>query len=87
MIIEDKTFVSIKYELRFDSAENDVVEKTTDDNPLSFIVGTGKMMPAFEQKLLNLKIKDNFNFILKPEEAYGMHNPEGIMNLSIEVFM
>lgn len=87
MIIEDKTFVSIKYELRFDNSDNEVVEKTTEDNPLNFIVGTQKMIPAFEQKLMNLKIRDSFSFVLQPEEAYGKYNPEGIMNLSIDVFM
>lgn len=87
MIIEDKKFVSVSYEIRVDSSDNEIFEKTEENNPLSFITGIGKMLPGFEQKLYGLKTNDKFEFSLLPEEAYGNFNPEGILNLSIEVFM
>jgi len=87
MIVENKKFVTVKYDLRLDNLDNEIVEKTTEDNPLSFIVGIGKMLPSFEQNILNLKVGEKFDFSLSPKEAYGVLNPEGILNLSINIFM
>jgi len=87
MVIEEKQFVSIKYKLKFDDENSEVVEETTEENPLEFICGIGRMLPNFEAKLYGLKAGDDFHFSLPPEEAYGKFNQEAVLNISKEFFM
>ena len=51
MIAEKNNVVSIVYELRADSKEGEVVESLTSENPMTFLFGTGGLLPKFEEKL------------------------------------
>jgi peptidylprolyl isomerase len=48
----------------FDSSHNR-------DEPLTFVVGTGQMIPGFEKKIIGLKEGEKNSFSLTPDEAYG----------------
>jgi len=71
MIAEKNNVVSIVYELRADSKEGEVVESLTSENPMTFLFGTGGLLPKFEEQLNGLKSGDNFEFLLNSEDAYG----------------
>ena len=47
-------------------------------NPLSFTVGSGQILPAFEKAVQQMTIGETKSFSLKPEEAYGDIMPEAI---------
>jgi len=86
MIAEKNSVVSIVYELRADSKEGEVVESLTSENPLTFLFGTGGLLPKFEEQLNGLKTGDNFEFLLQSEEAYGPVVENAIVHVPQSVF-
>lgn len=86
MIAEKNSVVSIVYELRADSKEGEVVEALTSENPLTFLFGTGGLLPKFEEQLSGLKSGDNFEFLLNSEDAYGPVVENAIVHVPQSVF-
>ena len=84
-ITKDKV-VSITYELRKDAENGEVVETVTTANPLTFIYGTGGMLPKFEENLDGLKAGDTFKFGLNSEDAYGPVVENAIVEVPLDVF-
>ncbi|MDF1571652.1 MAG: FKBP-type peptidyl-prolyl cis-trans isomerase [Bacteroidales bacterium] len=84
-ITKDKV-VSITYELRRDAENGEVVETVTTVNPLTFIYGTGGMLPKFEENLDGLKAGDTFKFGLNSEDAYGPVVENAIVEVPLDVF-
>ena len=50
----------------------------TRGNPLSFTVGSGQILPAFEKAVQQMKIGETKSLSLKPDEAYGDIVPDAI---------
>ena len=86
MIIGKDKKVSLAYELRETNADGKILETVVEANPLTFIFGTGKLLPDFEAKLESLKEGDDFTFNLNPEQAYGDRREEMIIDIPISVF-
>jgi FKBP-type peptidyl-prolyl cis-trans isomerase SlyD len=86
MIAEKDNVVSIIYELRSGSKEGDVVEALTVDNPLTFLFGTGGLLPKFEENLSGLNAGDSFEFLLHSEDAYGPVVESAIVHVPKTVF-
>ena len=86
MIAEKNNVVSIVYELRADSKEGEVVESLTSENPMTFLFGTGGLLPKFEEQLNGLKSGDNFEFLLNSEDAYGPVVENAIVHVPQSVF-
>ena len=88
MNILPNSVVSVTYELFVNDsqAKGVFVEKADKDNPLTFLFGTGSMIPGFEKNLSGKKSGDTFNFQIAPEEAYGKFELEAIVNLPKEIF-
>lgn len=87
MIAEKNNVISIVYELRSGSKEGDIVEALTPDNPLTFIFGTGGLLPKFEENLSGLKTGDSFEFLLNSEDAYGPVVESAVVNVPKSIFM
>lgn len=86
MIAEKNSVVSIVYELRNGSKEGEVVESLNNDNPLTFLFGTGGLLPKFEENLNGLTSGDNFEFLLRSEDAYGPVVESAIVHVPKSVF-
>jgi FKBP-type peptidyl-prolyl cis-trans isomerase SlyD len=86
MIAEKNNVVSIIYELRTGSKEGKVVEALTTDNPLTFLFGTGGLLPKFEEQINGLKSGDSFEFLLHSEDAYGPVVENAIVHVPKSVF-
>jgi len=86
MKIEKNKVVSLIYELRETNAEGRVVELLEESNPMTFIYGTGRLLPKFELNLLSLEKGDNFKFMLDSESAYGDRREDMIINVPLSVF-
>ncbi|MDF1574209.1 MAG: peptidylprolyl isomerase [Bacteroidales bacterium] len=86
MIAEKNSVVSIVYELRAGSKEGEVVESLNNDNPLTFLFGTGGLLPKFEEQLNGLKTGDSFEFLLNSEDAYGPVVENAIVHVPQSVF-
>ena len=87
MTISKDKMVSVTYELKLDGKEGDVFEKAGKDSPLVFLYGSGMMLPAFEQALLNKKVNDTFEISIAAVDAYGEVNEEAIVDLPKNIFM
>lgn len=88
MKIEAERVVSLQYSLAVINDDNSEthVEKTTEENPLVFLAGIGMMIPMFEQNIMGKVANDTFDFVLNPEDAYGLAQPENIASLPISIF-
>ena len=86
MIAEKNNVVSIVYELRSGSKEGEVVESLNNENPLTFLFGTGGLLPKFEENLSGLTNGDSFEFELGLEDAYGPVVENAIVHVPQTVF-
>lgn len=86
MIAEKNSVVSIVYELRSGSKEGKVEESLTPDNPLTFLYGTGGLLPKFEENLSGLTSGDNFEFLLNSEDAYGPVVESAVVHVPKNIF-
>ena len=87
MIIAKNKVVSLIYELRANSSNGEVVESLNESNPLSFIFGSGSLLPKFESNIDGLNVGDGFDFELKCNDAYGAVVNEAIVDIPKNVFL
>jgi FKBP-type peptidyl-prolyl cis-trans isomerase SlyD len=86
MKIENNKLVSVKYELREGNDNGRILETVEESKPLSFIFGTGRLLPSFESNLGSLSQGDEFGFLLNAVDAYGERREEMIINVPVSVF-
>jgi FKBP-type peptidyl-prolyl cis-trans isomerase SlyD len=86
MTIEEKKVVSLTYELRVNDEQGEIVEKVEKDSPLTFLFGSGNLLPDFEANISGLKEGESFSFSLEPERAYGQVSEEAIVELPKDIF-
>ncbi len=86
MEIGRNKMVTLSYELRLNSVDGEVVEKTEASAPLEFVFGAGKMLEMFEDKLEGLKKGASFDFELSAEEGYGEVNPNAVVDIPKNIF-
>ena len=79
MKIENNKMVSLIYELRESDKEGRIIEVLDDNRPLTFLYGTGRLLPEFESNILNLLKGDLFRFSLNSEKAYGERREDMII--------
>jgi FKBP-type peptidyl-prolyl cis-trans isomerase SlyD len=78
--------VSIIYELRRNNQDGEIVETLSQENPMIFLLGSGNLLPKFEEKLLGLKTGQSFKFILSSHDAYGSVQEKAIIDVPISIF-
>ncbi|MDP4241066.1 MAG: peptidylprolyl isomerase [Bacteroidota bacterium] len=81
--------VSAEYELYVDGeleGEQELMEKATAEQPLSFIYGVGMMLPKFEENLFGLQAGDKFDFTISNEDAYGQYDDDSVLDLERAIF-
>jgi FKBP-type peptidyl-prolyl cis-trans isomerase SlyD len=81
--------VSAEYELYVDGeveGELELMEKATNEQPLSFIYGVGMMLPKFEENLFGMQAGDKFDFTINTEDAYGEYEDENVLDLDRAIF-
>jgi FKBP-type peptidyl-prolyl cis-trans isomerase SlyD len=86
MKIENNKIVSLIYELRENDVGGRIIETLDETRPLTFIYGTGRLLPVFESNIGLLKSGDLFRFKLNSEMAYGDKREEMIINVPVSVF-
>jgi FKBP-type peptidyl-prolyl cis-trans isomerase SlyD len=86
MKIEKNKMVSLMYELREGNQEGKIIEALDETNPLTFIYGTGRLLPVFESNINELIAGDRFRFALNCDMAYGEKREDMIVNVPLSVF-
>lgn len=74
MKVAEKTFVAIEYCLTLDSGEE--VDRSPEGDPLSFITGTGQIIPGLEKELMGMAAGESAKITVEPADGYGEVNDE-----------
>lgn len=77
--------VRIAYELRTEP-NGEVVDRAEKEQPFSFLFGHQNVLEKFEENLAGKIAGNQFNFVLNPEEGYGIYEEEAVLQLSKSVF-
>ena len=73
MKICDHAAVAIHYTLT--NAEGEVLDSSEGQDPLTYLHGTGGVIPGLEGALLNKSAGDQFTAVIEPDDAYGAVDP------------
>jgi len=71
-MVKNDDFIIIHYTGKFDDGE--VFDSSTGRDPLEFQVGAGMVIPGLEKQVLGMKINEEKNIVIEPEDAYGEYN-------------
>jgi FKBP-type peptidyl-prolyl cis-trans isomerase SlyD len=86
MKLENDKFVSLVYTLHEGDKEGRVIETVEESAPLTFVFGTGRLLPAFEANLAGLEDGTTFDFRLAAADAYGEMREEMVISLPRNIF-
>ena len=84
MIVDKNKVVSVKYDLRLNNKSSEIIESVNEQKPFDFIYGIGFMLKNFEEKLKGMTENEDFEFMLKSEDAYGARDEENIVDIPVE---
>ncbi len=76
--------VTLLYEGKLENG--DLFESSSDTGPLSFTIGDGSVLPAFEAAVIGMQPGESKIIKIKPENAYGPHNPELVQTVGRNCF-
>ena len=86
MEIRKNMMVSLTYDLHLDAMDGEIIEQATSEKPLSFVFGTGAMLPKFEGLLEGKKQGEDFEISLACQDAYGEEDEDAIVDLPKHIF-
>lgn len=73
ILIAQGTTVTLNFSLALE--DGTVVDSNHDEEPVTFTVGDGNLLPGFEKAMLGLKAGDERELLIMPEDGFGMPNP------------
>lgn len=76
LTVADGLVVSLDYTLRLDDGQ--VIDTTTEGDPLQFLQGGQQIIPGLEQALYGMGVGDEKDVELAPTEGYGQRNPDAV---------
>lgn len=79
LTIGQGTEVTMHFELLFENG--DIVDGNFEDEPATFIVGDGRLLPGFESSLFGLKAGDEREIAIPPEKGFGYRNDKNIQTM------
>ena len=87
-MIQNNDLVTVEYQLfvKNEDGSMELMEATTNDNPLRYFHGVGTMLPAFEREMEGKSAGDEFEFSIPCAEAYGEHTEDNLLDLPMSVF-
>lgn len=86
MKLEKDRVVSLTYSLHESGTDGRELEVVNESAPLTFIYGSGRLLPAFEANLSGLEAGSDFEFRLAAVDAYGEKREEMVVNLPRNIF-
>lgn len=79
-MIEDDVVVELQYQLWSDG---ELVEQSEENDPLVYLHGYDNIIPGLERELHGLRVGDEKDITVTPEEAYGPRDPENVEDVSL----
>lgn len=87
MKVENGKKVEVHYTLYIDGPDGEIVEQTTDGEPLEFVFGEEPMLSKFEDAIRGLSAGDKFTVAIECADAYGEEDPEFYMEFPKSEFV
>ena len=84
LLIECGAAITLHFSLSLTSGE--VIDSNFGQDPASFRLGDGSMLPGFEALLLGLRAGECIEEHLQPEQAFGLVNPRNFHRFPIAKF-
>lgn len=86
--IQAGKYVELVYEIFVVNGEEQIsVFKFNKEHPDAFVFGLDlSLIEGFQNHIMGLEQGQDFDFTLKPEEAFGLKNPDMIYELEKEIF-
>lgn len=81
--VEKNTKVKINYTLTVDQK---VVDSSEGREPLSFVQGTGAIIPGLEEQLEGMRVGQKKSVTVSPEKGYGLAHPEAVQKVPKTAF-
>lgn len=69
MQVENNTVVALRYSMKNKAGE--ILEDNTDTLPIEYVHGTGNLLPALENAIKGLRVKDKISFSVKDDFNRG----------------
>jgi len=80
----DGTTVRVHYRGTLDDGTE--FDSSAGRDPLEFTIGSGQVIPGFEQAVTELSIGDKIQIRLEPGDAYGERIADAVQRLPMEAF-
>jgi len=58
-----------------------VFDSSIGREPLEFVAGIGQLIPGFDNAVIGMKIGEEKDIVIQPEDAYGDYNPQAIQEI------
>ena len=75
-VVSANSQVTLHFALLLD--DGGVVDSTFEGKPATLVIGDGNLLASFESTLLGLAAGDEREFVMPPEKAFGMPNPNNV---------
>ena len=82
--VADGLVVGLAYTLRLDDGE--IVDSSSDQEPLQFLQGRGQIVPGLEQALYGMAVDDRKDVVVAPADGYGEQDPDASELVDRDVF-
>ncbi|RDH45526.1 FKBP-type peptidyl-prolyl cis-trans isomerase [Zooshikella ganghwensis] len=82
--IGSHSVVELHFALKLE--DGSVVDSTFEKQPAKFTMGDGNLLPGFEQALLGLPEGVRQELLIKPEQGFGMPNPNNVQKIKKDQF-
>ncbi len=70
----------------FDSSLDPPGDSSGIGEPLGFVIGSGQMIPAFEQGVIGMEPGESKTVNIPAEQAYGPHSPKAVIEVERSQF-
>lgn len=82
-LIEDDVVVTMDYVLTVDG---EIVDSSENGNPIVFLQGSEQIAIGLEKALYGLKVGDEKEVVVSPEDGYGEYDPEALVEVARSEF-
>jgi FKBP-type peptidyl-prolyl cis-trans isomerase SlyD len=84
LTISENKVVTFEYTLKNDNGE--IIDSSTDNMPITYLHGSGNIIPGLEYELEGKKIGDKFHASIEPEDGYGIRHEELVQTIDRDRF-
>jgi FKBP-type peptidyl-prolyl cis-trans isomerase SlyD len=84
MRVGPNTMAVIDYRLY--SEEGELLESSSEDNPLCFVFGEERIIPGLERELAGMEPGESKEITVSPEDGYGVRDPSLVMKVPRDRF-